>query len=135
MKLLVLLGVAAVGVIGIIWWNGSNTNPMGNTQPAVPTQETQPPKVTEGEGQAKTMNKYTAADVAKHLDRSSCWTIVRGQVFDVTAAIDKHPGGADKILSMCGKDATAQFVGKHGGMEKQEAMLASLVIGTLSENK
>lgn len=135
MKLLVLLGVVAVGVIGFIWWNGS---PEASTLPeeempsvATPQANMAPVTLPAPEAPSKPIVQYTAADVAKHTDRSSCWTIVRGQVFDVTGAIDKHPGGADKILGMCGKDATAQFVGKHGGMEKQEAMLTSMGIGTL----
>lgn len=129
MKFVALFVIAAVAVIGFIWWNGNTA------KPSVSVESSQQTPAAHPQEQTKAMGKYMAADVAKHADRSSCWTIVRGQVFDVTAAIDKHPGGADKILSMCGKDATAQFVGKHGGMEKQEAMLASLVIGTLSENK
>lgn len=135
MKLLVLLGVAAVGVIGFIWWKGSpETSTLPEQKmPSVETSgvNTAPVTPPAPEAQPKSMGQYTAADVAKHADRSSCWTIVRGQVFDVTGAIDQHPGGADKILGMCGKDATAQFVGKHGGMEKQEAMLTSMGIGTL----
>lgn len=135
MKLLVLLGVVAVGVIGFIWWNGSPEAPTlpEKEMPPVATSQANMAPVTlpAPEAPSKPIGQYTAADVAKHTDRSSCWTIVRGQVFDVTGAIDKHPGGADKILGMCGKDATSQFVGKHGGMEKQEAMLTSMGIGTL----
>lgn len=135
MKLFVLLGVAAVGVIGFIWWSGNHETSVLSEKEARSNTTSQEKQVSATPSapvaQPKSMGQYTVADVAKHADRSSCWTIVRGQVFDVTAAIDKHPGGADKILGMCGKDATAQFVGKHGGMEKQETMLTSMGIGTL----
>jgi cytochrome b involved in lipid metabolism len=76
---------------------------------------------------------YTMVEVAKHTDRSSCWTVIRGEVYDVTAAIDKHKGGPDKILSLCGKDGTSGFVGQHGGKEKPETALEQAKIGTLTK--
>jgi cytochrome b involved in lipid metabolism len=76
---------------------------------------------------------YTVAQVSEHGNEASCWTIVRGQVYDVTPAIKTHPGGPDKILAMCGKDATEAFVGKHGGQPRQEMGLEKLQIGVLEK--
>lgn len=78
-------------------------------------------------------NRYTFSDVQSHGDATSCWTVVNGGVYDVTSFITKHPGGAKRILDMCGRDATADFEDEHGGERKPEAMLSDLFIGTLVE--
>ena len=72
---------------------------------------------------------YTLAQVQAHTDASSCWTIIRDNVYDLTPWINQHPGGAENILKLCGKDGTAAFTGKHGGQEKQENTLAGFKIG------
>ncbi len=76
---------------------------------------------------------FTRASVATHASKASCWTIVNGSVYDVIAWIGQHPGGAGAILSMCGKDATAQFEGQHGGQGRPEAELASFKIGAVAQ--
>ena len=76
---------------------------------------------------------YTMEEVAKHNSKESCWTVIRGDVYDLTNWIDKHPGGADKILKICGKDGTDLFVKQHGGKEKPEKVLESFKIGTLKK--
>jgi predicted heme/steroid binding protein len=74
---------------------------------------------------------YTAAQVAAHADRTSCWSSVNGKVYDLTEWINKHPGGEREILSMCGKDGSRAFNNEHGGDNKPEKILASYYIGTL----
>ena len=73
------------------------------------------------------------ATVALLASASSCWTVIRGEVYDLTEWISKHPGGADKIIQLCGIDGTAKFVGQHGGSEKQETALATFKIGVLAQ--
>ncbi len=51
---------------------------------------------------------HTAREVALHNSESSCWLVLRGQVYDVTAFIPVHPGGR-AILQGCGRDATRLF--------------------------
>jgi cytochrome b involved in lipid metabolism len=74
---------------------------------------------------------YTTAQVAMHASAQSCWTIISGAVYDLTSWIQKHPGGSEAILKLCGKDGTTTFMNQHGGMEKQAAQLATFKIGTL----
>lgn len=80
-----------------------------------------------------TISTFTLADVEKHNTKDSCYTTVRGSVYDVTAWISKHPGGEKAILSICGKDGTAVFEGKHGGQPRPENELSSFKIGTLAQ--
>ncbi|VUC24937.1 unnamed protein product, partial [Clonostachys rosea] len=49
------------------------------------------------------------AEVAKHNTKNSCWVVISGIVYDVTQLIDQHPGGANAILALAGKDATEDF--------------------------
>ena len=91
-------------------------------------------KLTQTSGEEKTEENektYTMEEVAKHNSKESCWTVIRGEVYDLTNWIDKHPGGADKILKICGKDGTDLFVRQHGGKEKPEKILESFEIGVL----
>ena len=78
------------------------------------------------------LKSFTATEVAKHNSETSCYTIIRGNVYDVTAFIPKHPGGTEPILTGCGIDNTDVFVKKHGGKEKQETLLETMKIGVLA---
>lgn len=76
---------------------------------------------------------YTLADIAKHPNASSCYTAVRGTVYDLTNFITKHPGGAANILKICGKDGTSAFTRKHAGRPEPEQELAGHEIGVLAK--
>jgi cytochrome b involved in lipid metabolism len=75
---------------------------------------------------------YSLTEVEKHKDATSCWTVVRDGVYNLTVWIDQHPGGADKILSICGKDGTEAFTNKHEGQVRPENELAGFQIGRLA---
>lgn len=74
---------------------------------------------------------YTMAQVRQHAKPTDCWTVVNRTVYDVTAWVNRHPGGSRAIASMCGKDATRVFRGQHGGQAQPASVLASYRIGTL----
>lgn len=57
-----------------------------------------------------TSTTYTMADVSTHSTKSDCWMVIDDSVYNVTAFVDKHPGG-EVILERCGKDATSYFKG------------------------
>jgi len=48
-------------------------------------------------------------EVSKHNTSDSCWLVVRGRVYDVTAFSSKHPGGPKAILRHAGTDSTEDF--------------------------
>lgn len=75
----------------------------------------------------------TVAEVAKHNVPEDCYVIVRDSVYDVTKFTDKHPGGSDKIIPLCGKDATVPFTQVHDGQPKPENVLTGLRIGALQK--
>ncbi len=74
---------------------------------------------------------YTMAEVKAKADAGACWTVIKGQVYDLSDFITKHPGGAGAIKSLCGIDGTAKFTAMHGGQPKPEAVLASHLVGAV----
>jgi uncharacterized membrane protein len=71
-------------------------------------------------------------EVSRRDSRDDCWTVVDGTVYDMTTFIERHPGGAEYVAEMCGKDATEDFAGFHGGQGEPEKWLATLKIGVLA---
>jgi cytochrome b involved in lipid metabolism len=71
------------------------------------------------------------ADLAAHGTQADCWVGIEGNVYDLTAYLDKHPGGSDKIVGLCGTDGTSAFTGEHGSEQKPAAVLAGAQIGVL----
>ncbi|MEK9179046.1 MAG: cytochrome b5-like heme/steroid binding domain-containing protein, partial [Patescibacteria group bacterium] len=69
-------------------------------------------QTTSTSGSKQILPAYTLANVSGHVDAESCWTIVNGSIYDLTAWVSQHPGGEEKILSICGKDGSAAFNGQ-----------------------
>lgn len=80
---------------------------------------------------AEPQQRYTLAEVARHADASSCWVVVDGAVHDLTPWAGAHPGGPQRILGLCGTDASERFGAQHGESARPNAMLERFRIGTL----
>jgi len=74
----------------------------------------------------------TVAEVLKHNTVSDCWSVVNGNVYDLTSYVSTHAGGEAVIKAICGKDGTKAFSGQHAGASKPNADLSSLLVGPLS---
>ena len=74
---------------------------------------------------------FTLADVAQHDQTTSCWAAVDGEVYDLTSWVERHPGGRQRILNLCGTDATQQFLAQHRTNPRSNAQLERLKIGEL----
>lgn len=134
----ILIGLVALIVLGGLGFyvtknkdtNNYANNPANNqntSEEVVATSTEQVTGVDVGE------KSYSLVEVATHNSKESCWAAVNGKVYDLTSWISKHPGGESAILSICGKDGTDKFVGKHEGDEKPEAKLATFYIGLLTQ--
>jgi hypothetical protein len=64
---------------------------------------------------------------------SSCWTVISGNVYDLTRWIGSHPGGSGAIRSLCGTDGTAEFNSQHRGEGTPQARLAGYLLGPLAK--
>lgn len=76
---------------------------------------------------------YTMAQVKKHNTGRSCWSVINGSVYNLTPWIAKHPGGAQKIRSICGRDGSAAFGHEHGQDARAKKQLATMRIGRLKK--
>lgn len=76
--------------------------------------------------------EITRDEVALHSTPEDCWTIVNGDVYDLTPFVGRHPGGRTAISQICGGDGTALFTGQHTGQGSPERELSSLKIGVLA---
>ena len=52
-------------------------------------------------------------ELARHRTADDCWLALQGQVYDVTAFLDRHPGGGGILLKFAGQDASRVFAAKH----------------------
>lgn len=137
--------VIMVVVLAGTWWVLSRSTgedaPMPTPSPTAqasqivePTLSMSPsPSVSGSSSPVPTASGITMAVVAQHNTTASCYTAIRGSVYDLTSWIAKHPGGKNAILSICGKDGTAVFVDQHGGSTPQESQLATFKIGVLAQ--
>ena len=127
-----VLLVAVIGGMGaFVLMRGSDSDDTMNEQITAPTEQ-----------QTEQIRQITASEVAEHSTKSDCWTIINGNVYDITAYIPRHPG-SDNILSACGKDGTAFFNGQqagqngginnHSGDSRAENELSKLQIGVLAD--
>ena len=57
---------------------------------------------------------------------------IDGNVYDLTEWIGQHPGGSQRILPLCGTDATAAFSAQHGGQARPASELATFFLGPLT---
>ena len=75
---------------------------------------------------------YTMADVKKANTRAKCWSAIDGNVYDLTAWISAHPGGASAITFLCGIDGSNAFKAQHEGQGKPSLRLSQYLLGPLS---
>jgi hypothetical protein len=55
------------------------------------------------------MLRVTTDELARHRGIDDCWMAVHGNVYDVTAYLDEHPGGVEVMMDVAGTDATLEF--------------------------
>jgi cytochrome b involved in lipid metabolism len=63
------------------------------------------------------------------------WTIIDGDVYDITNYVSMHPGGKKKIMRGAGKDSTDMFYQYHPGLKINRTPLALLKIGEITSLK
>lgn len=99
----------------------------GGAASASPATGEPAPDVTDG------ATGISIAEVAQHDDSASCWAAIEGTVYDLTPWVTQHPGGPDRILGICGTDASAEFGGQHTGQAEPAEQLSQFAIGELAE--
>ena len=68
-------------------------------------------------------------EIAKHNNASDCWSIIDGNVYNLTSWISQHPGGQAAIKSLCGIDGSVDFHAQHRTQAKPARELRAFLIG------
>lgn len=76
---------------------------------------------------------YTMEKVRENNSASSCWSIINGDVYDLTKWISSHPGGRSAITGICGRDGTSSFNGRHRGDGGPASVLTGYLLGPLAK--
>ena len=118
-----IAGVVSIVLIALVGHSGATA--VWQSKLAAPT-----PTVT---ATNTTTADYTAATVAKHNSAADCWSIINGNVYDLTNWINRHPGGARVIEGLCGIDGSAAFTGQHGGQGGPNSYLDTFKLGALTK--
>ena len=74
----------------------------------------------------------TLDEVKKHNSAGDCWSIIDGNVYDLTNWVESHPGGKERITAICGKDGTSSFLGKHSNSNSAKSQLTRFELGKLA---
>ena len=130
MKKNILIVLSAVVILGAGWYfynieKYKPTTYVKDTATGSVTVNSKTGTTTEG---GKT---FTMTEISSHKDGASCYSAINGQVYDLTAWVNMHPGGKGPILSICGNDGTEKFMNKHKGGAKFMTILGRFKIGTL----
>ena len=76
---------------------------------------------------------YTMAKVKENNSAASCWSVINGNVYNLTQWISSHPGGPSVIRGLCGVDGTSSFNGKHRGDGGPASILTGYLLGPLAK--
>jgi len=79
---------------------------------------------------AGTINLSTS-EIKKHNTKSDCWSIVNGNVYNLTSYVQKHPGGTAVIANICGKDGSSSFTNQHNTQSKPNSVLTGFLLGAV----
>ena len=80
-----------------------------------------------------TQSEYTMANVKKNNSAQSCWSLINGNVYNLTQWINSHPGGPAAIRGICGVDGSSSFNGRHSGQSNPKENLAGYLLGPLAK--
>lgn len=108
-------------------------NSTKTTKPAITTstQVKETPPVVSNNGAMPELKTFTLSAVATHKTEADCYSAINGVVYDLTAWINKHPGGDKNILRICGIDGSSAYNREHGGDKKANNILAGFEVGVL----
>ena len=54
-------------------------------------------------GRRKKVPTFSLVEVAKHNTQNDLWVVINNKVYDVTAFVEKHPGGHEVLIERAGK--------------------------------
>ena len=109
------------------------STPTPTAAPAAAKPTPEPSASSTPKAEATTQSGYTMANVRANNSESSCWSVIGGNVYNLTQWINSHPGGASRIRALCGTDGTSSFSAQHGSRGSPTSTLANYLLGPLAK--
>jgi Cytochrome b5-like Heme/Steroid binding domain len=81
--------------------------------------------IPEVDKKVPTSGKITKSQLQANKNRTSCWSAIKGQVYNLTDYVSKHPGGAE-LFNGCGKEIDNMFPKHPGGRFDTEENLQKI---------
>jgi cytochrome b involved in lipid metabolism len=103
------------------------TQATGLEDPAPATTSSASPKATSPTGTVTLSN----AEIRTHNSKSDCWSIVNGNVYNLTSYVSRHPGGQSVIANICGKDGSSAFTNQHNNQGRPNNVLSGFLLGAV----
>jgi cytochrome b involved in lipid metabolism len=75
---------------------------------------------------------YTMDEVKKRNTSAACWSVIDGNIYDLTKWIPIHRGGAQAITFLCGKDGTSAFKAQHANQTNPVSTLSRYLVAPLA---
>lgn len=129
----ITIGVGYQEIPGEVLRGPVSTPPMRQPTPTPAAVAPTPTPSPTPEPEMTTQTGYTMAKVKENNSASSCWSVINGNVYNLTQWINSHPGGPSVIRGLCGVDGTSSFNGKHRGQGNPTSTLASYLLGPLAK--
>ena len=133
-------GLIALVLTFFVGHSGARSAWSDRVEPSSSEEDALAPTSQQGEADSASSDRDSADSqfldlgaVALRNTEENCWTVIGTQVYDLTDWIAQHPGGASRIIPLCGIDGTVQFEGRHGGSAGPEAALERFLVGTLGD--
>lgn len=137
-----ILAVVVIALTIVTGHSGAEATWANRVQPRPAAQEvnadqraktTTTPTTSASDRSTDSSAALTLDQVQAHATPADCWSIVEGNVYDLTAWISEHPGGSGVIEGMCGRDATTDFLDMHDGQARPQNELEAFFIGPLAQ--
>lgn len=74
------------------------------------------------------------SEIKTHNSKTDCWSIVNGNVYNLTSYVKNHPGGEAVLANICGKDGSKAFANQHNSQSKPNNVLKSFLLGSLGSS-
>ena len=110
-----------------------STSPTPTPTPSATPTPTPTPTTKPTPSPTPTKDGYTMDQVKANNSSASCWSVIDGNVYDLTRWINSHPGGAGSIKGLCGIDGTQEFNRQHYGQRDPLQRLKLYLLGPLSK--
>ena len=122
----------------LVWGKGvavkASAKPSVSAKPSATASASATPKPSVTPTAAATVAaSYTMAQVSANKSAAKCWSVINGDVYDLTKWISAHPGGSGAILSLCGTDGTQDFIAMHRGQGRPISVLGNYLLGPLAK--